>query len=68
MKTRTRRRQHIGLALFFAVQVPVAVYLQFEQPHIFATVWKTYLIFISLYAVISTHWAGASAETPTKED
>lgn len=68
MKTHVRRRVHTGLALFFAAQIPVAIAVQILWPALFEQLWKTYLIFLSLYAIVSTHWAGASAETPTGED
>lgn len=68
MQTHTRRRVHITLLVFFLIQVPVAIALQFLAPALFEQGWKTYLIFLSLYAIVSTHWAGASAETPTKDD
>ncbi len=68
MTTQTRRRLHKWLAVFFAIQVPIAIWLQFAHPSLFEQVWKTYLIFLSLYAIVSTHWAGASAETPMDDD
>ncbi|MDP9299706.1 MAG: hypothetical protein M3P43_02240 [Actinomycetota bacterium] len=68
MKTSTRRHTHKVLAWFFLAQVPIALYAQFFLPDLFSHLWRTYLIFLSLYAVVSTHWAGAAAETPTKED
>ena len=68
MRTTARRRLHFGLAAFFAVQIPAAIVLQLLVPSVFAVVWKQYLIFISLYAIVGTHWAGASAETPTEDD
>lgn len=67
MNTAARRRIHIGLAVFFAVQIPIAILAQFFTPDLFDHLWKTYLIFLSLYAIVSTHWAGASAETPTED-
>ena len=67
MKTRSRRRIHKGLAIFFAVQIPLAIALQYLAPDVFEKVWKTYLIFLSLYAIVSTHWAGAAAETPMED-
>lgn len=68
MTTQGRRRWHIALAVFFAVQVPIAIGAQLLYPDTFNLVWKQYLIFISLYAIVATHWAGASAETPMDED
>ena len=64
MNEKTRRRLHLGLALFFAIQVPIALFMQFMFPAIFEVVWKQYLIFLSIYAIVSTHLVGASAETP----
>lgn len=64
MKESRRRHIHLGLAVFFAVQIPIAIALQFLAPDFFEVFWKTYLIFLSIYAIVSTHIAGASAETP----
>lgn len=64
MTEKTRRRIHLSAAIFFAVQIPLAIALQFWTPAFFNVFWKTYLIFLSLYAIVSTHLAGASAETP----
>jgi hypothetical protein len=68
LRTKTRRRTHVALAIIFAVQVPVAIAAQLLWPAVFEQLWKQYLVFLSLYAIVSTHWAGASAETPTDED
>jgi hypothetical protein len=68
MSTKTRRRVHIGLAVFFTMQIPVAIWLQIVNPQLFNKIWVLYLIFLSLYAIVATHWAGASAETPTEEE
>lgn len=68
MKTRTRRRIHYYAAGFFAVQVPAAIWLQHSHPALFAVWWKQYLIFISLYAIVSTHVAAAAAETPLDDE
>lgn len=61
MTSRTRKRVHLALAVFFAIQVPIALMtpLQHSVP---------YLVFLSLYAVVGTHLAGASAELPTEND
>lgn len=64
MTTKTRRRIHVGLLVFFAVQIPIAIWMQVAYPAIFEVWWKQYLVFLSLYAIVSTHWAGASSETP----
>lgn len=68
MKTETRRHVHVVLAIVFAVQVPIALAAYWVTPDLFEAVWQPYLIFLSLYAIVSTHWAGASAETPTEGD
>jgi formate/nitrite transporter FocA (FNT family) len=68
MSTKARRRVHIGLAIFFTVQIPLAIWLQVVNQELFDKVWVLYLIFLSLYAIVSTHWVGASAETPTEEE
>lgn len=68
MTTKVRRRIHVSLALFFAVQVPIALFMQVRYPDTFDVWWKQYLIFLSLYAIVSTHWAGAAAETPMHDE
>lgn len=68
MSTKTRRRVHIGLAVFFTVQIPIAIWLQIVNPQLFNKVWVLYLIFLSLYAIVATHWAGASADTPNEDE
>lgn len=64
MKTKTRRHIHLILAIFFAIQIPIALWAQYAYPAVFEVWWKQYLIFLSIYAIVSTHWAGVSAETP----
>lgn len=61
MKTSTRKRLHLTGAIFFALQMPV-VPIVFHEP------FQIYLTWVSQYALVSTHLAGASAETPTEED
>lgn len=68
MKTHIRRRWHLALAAVFGVGWVVMLVLQLVWPAAFEVVWKQVLLFISFYAVSATHVAGASAETPTKED
>jgi hypothetical protein len=68
MTTKTRRRIHIALAIFFAIQVPIAIWLQITNEALFNKIWVQYLVFLSLYAIVSTHWAGASADTPNDDD
>jgi VIT1/CCC1 family predicted Fe2+/Mn2+ transporter len=57
MKTKTRKRVHVGLALFFAAQMPLT-------PFFFHSSFEIYLVWVSQYALVASHWAGASAETP----
>jgi hypothetical protein len=68
MTTTTRRRLHYYAAGFFAVQVPLAIWLQHADPALFEVWWRQYLIFISLYAIVSTHLAAAAAETPFDDE
>lgn len=68
MKTHTRRRFHIWLAVAFGLGWVVMLTLQIISPSLFELVWRQVLLFISFYAVSATHIAGASAETPTKDD
>jgi hypothetical protein len=58
-----RRHLHAGLAIFFAVQIPIAIGAQVLYPNLFESVWKQYLIFLSLYAIVATHWASREADT-----
>lgn len=68
MKTRTRKRIHLGLAVLFAAQIPPALWLQVTQPALFEVWWKQYLIFLSIYAIVVGHLSAVAAETPTKDD
>lgn len=68
MKTHVRRRWHLALAAVFGLGWVVMLVMQLFWPAAFEVVWKQVLLFISFYAVSATHVAGASAETPTKED
>lgn len=68
MREKTRRRIHVALAIFFAVQIPLAIWLQMAHPVLFNKIWVQYLVFLSLYAIVSTHLAGASAETPGDDE
>lgn len=68
MTTTTRRRIHYAFAIFFAVQVPAALMMRSGWPVLFEAWWKQYLIVISLYAIVSTHWAAAAAETPFDDE
>lgn len=68
MKTHIRRRWHLALAAVFGLGWVVMLVTQLVWPVAFEVVWKQVLLFISFYAVSATHVAGASAETPTKED
>lgn len=49
---------HWGAAVFFAVQVPPSLALYYLAPGVFESVWKPYLVFLSLWALVSTHWTG----------
>lgn len=64
MKTKTRKRIHLVLAWFFAVQIPPAVWLAIAYPVLFNKWWKLYLVFLSLWALVAGHWSGMSADTP----
>jgi hypothetical protein len=60
MTTRTRKRLHIGFAVFFAVQIPVALLTDLKNS-------VPYLVFLSLWALVASHLSGASAEIPTEK-
>lgn len=68
MKTHVRRRWHLSIAYVFAAGYLAMLAMNIWWPALFEVVWKQVLLFISFYAVSATHVAGASAETPTKED
>lgn len=68
MTARTRRRIHLGAAIFFGIQIPPALYMQLAYPAIFEVWWKQYLIFLSIYAIVVGHLSAVSAELPTEED
>lgn len=65
MQTSTRKKWHLSIAIVFALGYIAMLVLNIFWPHLFLLVWKQVLLFISFYAVVATHLAGASAETPT---
>ncbi len=61
MTPTTRKRLHLGLAIFFAIQIPVALLTDLKES-------VPYLVFLSQWALVGTHLAGASAELPSEEE
>jgi hypothetical protein len=59
MKPETGRRMHLGMMMFWGIQM-VAV------PFLMPMDWRAYLLEISLYANFGTHWSGWSAERPSE--
>ena len=57
MQTKTRKWMHIAFAAFFLVQMPIV-------PFVMEGTFEIYLTWVSQYALVATHLAGASAETP----
>lgn len=57
VKTKTRKRLHLGAAIFFAVQIPVT-------PFVFHDPFEIYLVWISQWALVASHLSGVSADTP----
>ena len=60
MTPTTRKRIHLALAVFFAIQIPLALMTELKDS-------VPYLVFLSLWALVGTHLAGASAELPSEE-
>ena len=58
MSAKTGRRIHLALLILWVVPgIPVSWYLKESVP---------WVVFLSVYAVIATHWAGWSAERPNE--
>jgi hypothetical protein len=58
MKAETGRRIHKTLLLLWIMPgLPVSYFLKDSVP---------WLVFLSVYAIIATHWAGWSAERPNE--
>lgn len=58
---------HWSATVFFAAQVVPSLVLYYVTPGFFENVWKPYLVFLSLWALVASHWtaylsAGAKAE------
>lgn len=54
----TMRRIHFWLmVLWFVPGIPISIYLRYSVP---------WLVFLSVYAILATHWTGWSAERPTE--
>lgn len=61
MDAERQRRTHKYLLIFFAPQIPVALLLDILFPKVFELVWQQYLIFLSIYAIVVTHWGGMNS-------
>lgn len=54
----TMRRIHFWLMVIWVVPgIPVSIWLKDSIP---------WLVFLSVYAILASHWAGWSAERPTE--
>lgn len=58
---KTRRRIHYGLTVFFALQIPIALMTELKDS-------VPYLVTLSLWALVASHWAAAEADTPEEEE
>lgn len=70
-RTRQRRRRntHLVITWVFAVQIPIAFWFYFNMPRFFDEMWKLYLIFLSLWALVASHWSAfEAAHPPIQED
>lgn len=54
MKAKHFRWIHLGLTMFFAVQIPVALLSGLKDS-------VPYLVFLSLWALVASHWAAWQA-------
>lgn len=61
MNAEKQRRYHKILMIFFAVQIPPALFINIQFPALWARWWEFYVAFLSIYALVSTHWSGMSA-------
>ena len=63
MANERARKLHTWLAIFFAAQIPLAVALYFYDKHAFNTVGVLYLVVVSQWALVASHWAAREADT-----
>lgn len=63
-----RRRLHVVLAWFFAVQIPLAVALYFYDRELFNVIGILYLVIVSQWALVASHMAAVESDTPIEED
>lgn len=62
MKTQViRRRMHYGFAAVFAVMIPVALLTPLKKS-------VPFLVSLSLWALVASHWAAAESSTPEEEE
>lgn len=61
MSPTLRKHLHLAGAAFFALQMPAV-------PFVFSNPFEIYLCWVSQYALVATHLAGASAELPSEGD
>lgn len=54
---------HVILAWFFAVQIPLAVGLYLYDLKLFNKVGILYLVIVSQWALVASHWAAVEADT-----
>lgn len=61
---------HWSATVFFGAQVPVSLAAYYLTPGIFEAIWKPYLVFLSLWALVSTHigaYLAAGAKAAAKK-
>ncbi len=63
MSNDARRRLHVVLAWFFAVQIPLAVGLYLYDLHLFNQIGILYLVIVSQWALVASHMAAVEADT-----
>lgn len=56
-----QRGLHLGLAIFFAVQIPVAMVTGLKRS-------LPYLVFLSLWALVGAHWGAYQAVRAEESD
>ncbi len=61
-KQKHRRMMHVVLTFFFAAQIPIT-------PFVFKRPFEIYLVWVSQWALVASHWAAfEAAHPPISED
>lgn len=61
LSSRGRRIMHAVFAVLFAIQIPIALITGLKQS-------VPYLVFLSLWALVASHWAAYEASVPIDDE